>query len=96
MKIYERIVMDWDGNVLEEQGFEYEGPVALCGGGGKGSTPSPPPAPPLARGAPAPANPALPAVHAAPQPTALPQGLRAAPASAADAPRFSSTWIRRR
>lgn len=47
MKIYERIVMDWDGNVLEEQGFEYEGPVALCGGGGgKGSTPKPPPPPP--------------------------------------------------
>lgn len=44
MKIYERIVMDWDGTVLEEQAFEYEGPVALCGGGGgKGSTPSPPP-----------------------------------------------------
>ena len=49
MKIYERIVMDWDGNVLEEQGFEYEGPVTLCGGGGGGkggSTPSPPPTPP--------------------------------------------------
>ncbi len=47
MKIYERLVMDWDGNVLEEQGFEYEGPVALCGGGGgKGSTPKPPPPPP--------------------------------------------------
>lgn len=47
MKIYERIVMDWDGNVLDEQSFEYEGPVALCGGGGgKGSAPSPPPPPP--------------------------------------------------
>ena len=47
MKIYERIVMDWDGNVLDEQSFEYEGPVALCGGGGgKGSTPKPPPPPP--------------------------------------------------
>lgn len=45
MKIYERIVMDWDGTVLDEQAFEYEGPVALCGGGGggKGSAPSPPP-----------------------------------------------------
>lgn len=45
MKIYERIVMDWDGTVLDEQAFEYEGPVALCGGGGggKGSSPSPPP-----------------------------------------------------
>jgi hypothetical protein len=47
MKIYERIVMDWGGNVLDEQSFEYEGPVALCGGGGgKGSTPKPPPPPP--------------------------------------------------
>ena len=48
MKIYERIVMDWDGMVLEEQAFEYEGPVAMCGGGGggKGSAPSPPPTPP--------------------------------------------------
>ena len=45
MKIYERIVMDWDGNVLEETSFDYQGDVALCGGG-KGSTPSPPPAPP--------------------------------------------------
>ena len=44
MKIYERIVMDWDGAVLDTQFFEYEGPVALCGGGGgKGSAPSPPP-----------------------------------------------------
>lgn len=47
MKIYERIVMDWDGNVLEEQSFEYEGELALAGGGGgKGSTPTPPPTPP--------------------------------------------------
>ena len=33
MKIYERIVMDWDGEVLEETSFEYEGELALCGGG---------------------------------------------------------------
>jgi hypothetical protein len=47
MKIYERIVLDWDGNVLEETSFDYQGDVALCGGGGgKGSTPSPPPTPP--------------------------------------------------
>jgi hypothetical protein len=46
MKIYERIVLDWDGNVLEEQSFEYEGPVDECKGGGKGSIPkAPPPAP---------------------------------------------------
>lgn len=42
MKISTRIVMDWDGNVLEETSFDYQGDVALCGGGGK-STPSPPP-----------------------------------------------------
>ena len=47
MKIYERIVMDWDGNVLEETSFDYQGDVALCGGGGgKGKTPEAPPAPP--------------------------------------------------
>lgn len=47
MKIYERSVLDWDGTVLEEDSFEYEGPVALCGGGGgKGKTPEPPPTPP--------------------------------------------------
>lgn len=26
--------MDWDGNVLEDDYYEYEGPVALAGGGG--------------------------------------------------------------
>ena len=48
MKIYERIVLDWDGAVLEEESFEYTGPLALCGGGGgkKPSTPAPPPPPP--------------------------------------------------
>lgn len=47
MKIYERLVMDWDGNVLEEQSFDYQGELALCGGGGgKGKTPEPPPPPP--------------------------------------------------
>lgn len=47
MKIYERIVLDWDGTVLEEDSFEYEGPVTLCGGGGgKGKTPEAPPTPP--------------------------------------------------
>ena len=53
MKIFERIVMDWGGNTIEEQSFDYEGPVALCGGGGgkKPKTPSvPPPAPKPATG----------------------------------------------
>jgi hypothetical protein len=53
MKIFERIVMDWDGNTIEEQSFDYEGPVALCGGGGgkKPKTPEvPPPAPKPAMG----------------------------------------------
>ena len=46
MNISTRIVLDWDGNTLEQDSFEYSGPVALCGGGGgKGSTPSPPPPP---------------------------------------------------
>ena len=45
MKIYEKIVLNWDGEVLEERSFEYDGPVALCGGGGK-SKPKVQPAPP--------------------------------------------------
>lgn len=46
MKISTCTVMDWDGNVLEQVTQEYEGPVALCGGGGKSRTPpAPPPAP---------------------------------------------------
>lgn len=32
MKIYTKVVYDWDGNVLEEESFEYFGPVALCKG----------------------------------------------------------------
>lgn len=38
MKIYNKIV--WDMNALEilkEDSFDYIGPVALCGGGGKSS-----------------------------------------------------------
>lgn len=40
MKVYTRVVMDFDGNVLEEESYEYEGPVAQCGGssGGGGSS----------------------------------------------------------
>ena len=47
MKIYERIVMDWDGEVLEEKSFEYEGELALCGGGGGKSKPKVQKAPPV-------------------------------------------------
>ena len=48
MKIYERIVMNWDGEVLEEKSFEYDGPVAMAGGGGgKGSKPKVQAAPPV-------------------------------------------------
>ena len=46
MKIYERIVLDWDGNVLEETSFDYQGDVALCGGGGGKSKPKVQAAPP--------------------------------------------------
>lgn len=46
MKINTRTVMDWDGNILEQDWEEYSGPAAHCGGGGgKDSTPAPPPAP---------------------------------------------------
>lgn len=30
MKIYTRIVMDWDGNVIESESYEYCGPVMRC------------------------------------------------------------------
>lgn len=30
MKIYKKITFDWDGLVLEEDSFEYEGPIAKC------------------------------------------------------------------
>lgn len=30
MRIYTKVVMDWNGNVLEREGFEYNGPLALC------------------------------------------------------------------
>ena len=36
MKIYTRVVLDWDGRVLEEDSFEYEGPLTLATGGGGG------------------------------------------------------------
>ena len=34
MRIYNKLVLDIDsGNILEEDSFEYSGPLALCGGG---------------------------------------------------------------
>lgn len=33
MKIYKKIIFDWDGLVLEEDFFEYQGPLVKCGGG---------------------------------------------------------------
>lgn len=46
MKIYERLVMDWDGGIIEEISYEYDGPVALAGGGGGKKRPQVQPAPP--------------------------------------------------
>ena len=43
MKIYNKIVIQ-DGKVIEEDSYEYEGPVALCMG--RRSKPAPPPPPP--------------------------------------------------
>lgn len=45
MKVFTRTVMNWDGSILEQDSEEYCGPVALCGGGGKSSTPPAPPTP---------------------------------------------------
>mgnify|MGYP001276031776 CR=1 FL=1 len=42
MKIYNKIVWDKDGNVIEEDSYDYEGPIVEL----KGSPPSPPPPPP--------------------------------------------------
>lgn len=38
MKIYTRVVLDWDGHVLEEESYDYTGPLTLCSGGGPSST----------------------------------------------------------
>ena len=34
MKIFTRVVMDWDGKILESESFDYDGPLALCGDAG--------------------------------------------------------------
>jgi hypothetical protein len=38
MKIYTRIVLDQDSNVLEQDSYKYDGPIAECGGGGSRGT----------------------------------------------------------
>lgn len=42
MKIISRCVMDWDGNVIEEDSFEYCGPVAECKSSGSAPQPTDP------------------------------------------------------
>lgn len=39
MKIITRAVIDWDGNILEEESFEYSGPLVTCKS--SGSAPQP-------------------------------------------------------
>ncbi len=38
MKIYNKIVLDKDNNIIEEDSFEYTGPITYCGGGGGSSS----------------------------------------------------------
>ena len=40
MKIYNKIVLDKDNNIIEEDSFEYNGPITYCGGGGGSSSDS--------------------------------------------------------
>jgi hypothetical protein len=54
MKIYNKIVWDKDGNVIEEDSYEYEGPVAQAMGGRPKPPPPPPPPPPAPKPKPAP------------------------------------------
>lgn len=42
MKIYSQIVLDWNGNELASKSFDYDGEIALCGGG-KSQSYTPPP-----------------------------------------------------
>lgn len=39
MKVITRAVLDWDGNVLEEESYEYCGPIARCKDSGSAPTP---------------------------------------------------------
>ena len=48
MKIYSKIIWDKDFNILDEESFEYNGPIAECGGITRiFNPPSPPPPPPV-------------------------------------------------
>lgn len=38
MKIYNKVVLDMKGQVVEEDSFDYEGEVALCNGGSNGAS----------------------------------------------------------
>jgi hypothetical protein len=31
MKVYTKVVMDWDGNIIEEESYNYDGPIAHAG-----------------------------------------------------------------
>ena len=55
MKIYSKIIWDKDFNILDEESFEYKGPVAECMGGFFSPPPPPPPPPPVFAPPPAPA-----------------------------------------
>ncbi len=46
MKIYNKIVWDREGNVIEEDSYEYEGPIGLAKGNPPTPQPPPPPPPP--------------------------------------------------
>ena len=46
MKIYSKIIWDKDFNILDEESFEYNGPIAECGGIVRIFNPPPPPPPP--------------------------------------------------
>ena len=37
MKVYKKIVYDKDMNVIEEDSYDYKGPVTECKGGGGGN-----------------------------------------------------------
>lgn len=37
MRVYTKVVFDINLNVVEEESYEYDGPVAMCGGGGSSS-----------------------------------------------------------